>query len=314
MSNSWVRLGRRRLFVILRIAGGPLLLLIILLRVDLGEIAASFSHISFLPFAGAAALVTVNFAVQIMKWRYLLSGSLKASPGDLIRSVIGGYAFVLATPGRVGEFSRALFIPGESKLKTMGFVAIDMLSAFSIVALMSGLSLALLHSGLFYLLPLAIMGSFALIILRPQLLGIWGQKLSRLHLLRGKFSLLLDGIQTLSSRRVVMLLLISLLYFLVYSTQFYLLLSAFEKVDLRVMVICFPLVMLINSLAITVGGLGVREGAAVLVFARFGVQESSALGAALLLFTLNILIPGLCGLVFVHQMGKKPKPLTEKNP
>jgi len=305
MSNSRVRLDRKRFFAILRIAGGPLLLLIILLRVDLSEIATSFSHIRSLPFAGAAALVTVNFAVQIMKWGYLLSGSVKASRGDLIRSVIGGYAFVLATPGRVGEFSRALFIPGESKLKTMGFVAIDMLSAFSIVALLSGLSLALLHWGLFTLVPLAIMGSFTLIVLRPHLLGIGGQKLSRLHLLRGKFSLLLDGIQTLSSRRLVMLLLISLLYFLVYSTQFYLLLSAFEKVDFRVMVICFPLVMLINSLAITVGGLGVREGAAVLVFARFGVQESSALGAALLLFTINILIPGLFGLVFVHQIGKK---------
>jgi uncharacterized membrane protein YbhN (UPF0104 family) len=106
----------------------------------------------------------------------------------------------------------------------------------------------------------------------------------------------------------------SLLYFLIYSTQFYLLLSAFEKVELRVMAICFPLVMLANSLFITVGGLGVREGAAVLLFTRFGVHESSALGAALLLFTINILIPGLFGLIFVRQIGAKKKPLTEKKP
>jgi len=298
----------------LRVAAAPLLLLIILLLVDLGEIAASFGQIRLLPFAGAVSLVTVNFAVQIIKWRYLLSESAQVTRGELIRSVIGGYAFVLVIPGRMGEFSRALFIPGESKLKLMGLVAIDKLSGFSIIVLMSSLSLALLYPGLFYLPIMGILGLFVLIASRPQFLKVGAQKLSRLLRLRDKVSLFLEGIQTLSSRRIVVLLLMSFLYFLVYSTQFYLLVLAFEQVELRVMAICFPLVMLVNSLPITVGGLGVREGAAVLFFSRFGIQSPSALGAALLLFTINILIPGLCGLVFVHQIGSKPKPLTEKNP
>jgi uncharacterized membrane protein YbhN (UPF0104 family) len=305
-------LNYRRLLTFLRVAGGPLLLLIILLRLDMGEIASAFGFIKFRPFAVATVMVIANFAMQIIKWGYLLSGSSDVTRGDLIRSVIGGYAFILATPGRIGEFSRALFIPGVSKLKTMGLVAIDKLSAFSIVILMSGFSLALFHSGPLYLVPLAIMGLLALVVIRPQLLGIGALKLSRLLPLRDKTTLFLEGIQHLTSRRVMAVLLMSLLYFLIYSTQFYLLLSAFEKANLRVMAICFPLVMLANSLFITVGGLGVREGAAVLLFTRFGVHESSALGAALLLFTINILIPGLCGLIFIHQIGTKPKPLTEK--
>lgn len=307
-------MNSKRILAILRVVGAPLLLLIVLLRVDLREIAASFVHIRPLPFAGAASLVTVNFAVQIIKWRYLLSGSAKVSRGDLIRSVIGGYAFVLATPGRVGEFSRALFIRGESRLKVMGLVAIDKMSGFSIILLLSVLSLAMQSSGFFYLPFLGVLGFYALVASRPQLLTNGAKKLFQLLPQRDKTSLFMEGTQTLSSRRIVVLLLMSSLYYLVYSTQFYLLLLAFEKVDLRVMAICFPLVMLVNSIAITIGGLGVREGAAVLLFSQFGVQGSSALGAALLLFTINILIPGLCGLTFIHRIGSKPKPLPEKNP
>jgi uncharacterized protein (TIRG00374 family) len=281
--------------------------------VDLREITAAFSHIRLVPFAGAAFLVTVNFAMQIIKWRYLLTPSAKVTRGELIRSVIGGYVFVLAVPGRIGEFSRALFIRRESKLKVMGLVAIDKLSGFSIIVLMSGLSLSLLYPKLYFAPVIGVFGLFILAASKPRFLMTRAQKLARLLPLKGKVSLFLEGIQTLGSRRIVVLLMISLLYFLVYSTQFYLLLLAFEQVKLRVMAICFPLLMLVNSLPITVGGLGVREGAAVLFFSRFGVQESSALGAALLLFTINILIPGLCGLAFVHKIGSQQTSSKEKN-
>jgi len=311
--NAGTRVIGRRLINILRVIGAPLLLFVVLLRVNLREITAAFSHLRPVPFAGAAFLVTVNFAVQIIKWRYLLTPSAKVTRGELIRSVIGGYLFVLAIPGRMGEFSRALFIQGERKLKVMGLVAIDKLSAFSIIVLMSGLSISLLYPKVYYV---PVMGVFSLFILaasEPRFLITSAQKLARVLPLKDKVDLFLEGIQTLGSRRIVVLLVMSLFYFLVYSTQFYLLLLAFEQVNFRVMAICFPLLMLVNSLPITLGGLGVREGAAVLFFSRFGVQEPSALGAALLLFTINILIPGLCGLAFVHKIGSQQTPLKEKN-
>jgi uncharacterized membrane protein YbhN (UPF0104 family) len=304
----------RKILAILRIIGAPALLVIIMWRVDLGEMIAAFGRIRILPFAGAAILIAVNFALQIIKWRYLLSPAVRVTRADLIRSLMGGYAFVLATPGRVGEFSRALFIPGESRLKIMGLVAVDKLTTFSIILLASSLSLALWRPEPFFLLPLGALGLFILLAFQPRFLVMAARKLSPLLPWRDKIALFLEGIQTLSGRRILVLLLLSLLLFLVYSVQFYLLLSAFEAVGKRVMIICFPLVTLINSVPITIGGLGIREGAAVLLFTQFGVQGSSALGAALLLFAINILIPGLCGLAFIHQIGSHAKPLMEKNP
>lgn len=304
----------RKILAILRIAGAPLLLVIILLRLDLGEIILAFGDIKPVPFAAAAALLTVNLAVLIVKWGYLLSESTRVTKWDLTRSIFGGYAFLLATPGRIGEFSRALFIARESKLKVMGLVLIDKASAFGIILLMSGISLALLRSGPYCLPALGILGLLALLVARPQLLRAAAEKLTLLFPLRGKLSIFMEGIKTITRRRVVVLLLMSLLGFLVYSSQYCLLLLAFETVTFRVMAIGVPLVILASSLPITIGGLGIREGAAVLLFTQFGVQGSSALGASLLLFAINILIPGLCGLAFIHQIRFRQKPLTEKKP
>jgi len=298
---------------ILRILSAPLLLVIILLRVDLGEITTAFSRIRLLPFLAALALLPVNFAMLILKWRYLLSPSVKATRGQLIRSVIGGYAFVLATPGQVGEFSRALFIPGESKLRLIGLVAVDKVTAFLITALLGLLSLGLWHSGAMYLPVLFFGFLLSWLLLRPrQFLAVTVRIFRKLPLKRTTFRFL-EGFRGLSTQRLFVLLLMSLLYFIIYSLQFYFLLWAFEDVAPLVMTICFPLVMLVNSVPITIGGLGIREGAAVLFFSQFAVQESSALGAALLLFAINILIPGLCGLAFIHHIGKPAISMPEEH-
>jgi uncharacterized membrane protein YbhN (UPF0104 family) len=304
----------RKIIKTLRILGAPLLLIIILLRVDLRETATAFAGIRLLPFYAAAALVPLNFAVLIFKWRYLLSGTAQVTRAQLIRSVIGGYAFVLATPGQVGEFSRALFIPGESKLRIMGLVAVDKFTAFVITVLLGLFSIGLWRAGFWYLPCFVFVAFLMWLVSQPRRLVALVLKLARRLPLRQKVFHFLEGFRNLSRCRWTILLLISLLHFFVFSLQFYLLLWAFEAVPLRTMVICFPLLMLINSIPITMGGLGIREGAAVLFFSSFGVQESSALGAALLLFAINILIPGLCGLAFIHHIGAKPKPPPEKNP
>jgi uncharacterized membrane protein YbhN (UPF0104 family) len=311
-NNKASRTGTEKFIRIVRILGAPLLLVIILLRVDLGEIASAFRHIRPLPFVIALVLLPVNFTMLIVKWRYLLSPSVKATRGQLIRSVIGGYAFVLATPGQVGEFSRALFIPGESKLRLIGLVAVDKVTAFLITALLGLLSLGLWHSGAAYLPAVIFAGLLTWLLLRPrQFLAVTVRIFRKLPLKQKTFRFL-EGFRGLSTRRLIVLLLMSLLYFFIYSLQFYALLWAFEDVAVLTMIICFPLVMLVNSVPVTIGGLGVREGASVLFFSQFAVQESSALGAALLLFAINILIPGLCGLTFIHHIGKPAVPLPKE--
>ena len=72
--------------------------------------------------------------------------------------------------------------------------------------------------------------------------------------------------------------------------------------DPKAVLFCFPLIILSISLPLTIGGLGVREAVAVLLLSRFGVAQATALNAALLLFVINVLAPGLLGLTLVPKM------------
>jgi uncharacterized membrane protein YbhN (UPF0104 family) len=54
-------------------------------------------------------------------------------------------------------------------------------------------------------------------------------------------------------------------------------------------------VVLLTALPISIGGLGVREGALVFVLQSYGVAASDALALAILIFATNILAPGLAG-------------------
>jgi uncharacterized membrane protein YbhN (UPF0104 family) len=54
-------------------------------------------------------------------------------------------------------------------------------------------------------------------------------------------------------------------------------------------------VVLLTALPISIGGLGVREGALVFVLQSYGVAAHDALALAILIFATNILAPGLAG-------------------
>jgi uncharacterized membrane protein YbhN (UPF0104 family) len=58
---------------------------------------------------------------------------------------------------------------------------------------------------------------------------------------------------------------------------------------------------------VTLGDLGVREGAAVFFLAAYGVGPAAALDASLALFGLNLLLPALVGAPFLLQLQLRRK-------
>jgi uncharacterized membrane protein YbhN (UPF0104 family) len=66
---------------------------------------------------------------------------------------------------------------------------------------------------------------------------------------------------------------------------------------------------------VTVGGLGTREGASVLVLSLYHIPEAAALSATLLSFILNTLLPGVIGLLLAPAIStggrqSEPPPLS----
>jgi uncharacterized membrane protein YbhN (UPF0104 family) len=69
----------------------------------------------------------------------------------------------------------------------------------------------------------------------------------------------------------------------------------------------FPLVILTNVLPLTVGGLGIREGAAAALLSHYGVPTAEAALAAFLMFAINTALPGLVGALLLPALpGRSP--------
>jgi len=91
------------------------------------------------------------------------------------------------------------------------------------------------------------------------------------------------------------------LFNLIFFAQFYFLLCGWGAVPARALW-GIPLFFGIKTLLpFSVMDLGVREGAAVLVFSQLQLDPAVAFNAAFILFVLNALVPGLGGLALLWQ-------------
>ncbi|MGB3544664.1 MAG: hypothetical protein WBA11_17220, partial [Rubrivirga sp.] len=103
----------------------------------------------------------------------------------------------------------------------------------------------------------------------------------------------------------VMLLALSSLRYVVFSGQFVMLAhavapeAAWSGLWLSVALIFFAKSAVPQ---VTLGDLGVREGAAVFFMGAYGVPAAAALDASLALFALNLLLPALVGAPFLLQL------------
>ena len=87
----------------------------------------------------------------------------------------------------------------------------------------------------------------------------------------------------------------AILMYVLVNFEFFLLLNSFEPVAIQPVISVLPLIMLINLIPVTFAGLGVREGASLLLLKTYGVSEETAVNAAILLFVLNVFLPALIG-------------------
>jgi uncharacterized membrane protein YbhN (UPF0104 family) len=139
------------------------------------------------------------------------------------------------------------------------------------------------------------------------LLLIFPQTFRRLIVFAGKhfpethpFHRLIFGVEQLNNRRGRLVFGLSLLVFFIYTFQFFILLNAFEKVNFRTAVLVVPTIFFVKSLLpISIGDLGIREGTSVFLFGHFGISSAAAFNAPILLFVINLLLPGLAGLYFL---------------
>ena len=271
-------------------------------------------------------LLPLNLFLEIWKWKYLIKKLENVNNWNATKAILTGYSVSMFMPNRVGEyFGRIYVLKKAGRIQSILVTILGSMAQLLTTLVIGGISLVFvlpkyvdlteqisrwLYSGFIFFVIIFIVfsvfaylnfSSFSDIIKR-----ISGHKLERINRFTVVFS-------WYSSAKLAVVFAISLLRYLVFSFQFYILLRMFQvPIDywngIAVISIVYLLMTIIPTVALT--ELGVRGSVSLFVFKMYFESlniwyDQIGLGvilASTLLWIINLALPALLGTFFVSSL------------
>ncbi len=254
-------------------------------------------------------LLLPNLGIEFLKWRLTLKTlQLKTSSIITLQSYFAGLVTGMLTPNMLGNFiGRFYYFDRKHRVQiilltlltnfaqyisslTFGWVSILVLGGFLIFKeqqqfVVSGIGLILIVSYLIFFF----FDNFLLRFKRKSYAVKLKQNLKRKPAYRFK------------------LLLLSFVRFIVFTTQFSLLLYSFgEEINLEIILAIWQVYLLtIVAPSLFLGKIGVKETIAIVVLGSIGVNEFSILFASLIVWVVNNVFPALVGVIISKKVLKR---------
>ena len=276
------------------IAGGLLFFLIQWVEYD--KIVYALSNANLYIIAVVLLLGIINIYLQYAKWNLTSRAVLRVNDKlKSIHSLFYGFSAGIITPLRIGEyFGRGIEFKDRSLLQVTLATLVDKFFPLIIVAFI------IIIFTLFYI--------FILLILSNK---FWDTVLFSRNKSSQKlktFFYRLEVFQNLDKKYFYKMFLISFLFYSCFLIQYGLLVTAFSNhYNFLNYLWAANLIMFTKTIIppVSMGELGIREGASVYFLTQMGESASVAFNASILLFIINLLIPALIGVgLFFRKNGK----------
>lgn len=292
-----------------RLALVVVLFSILFTNIHPSDIWATIKQADMRYLIGGFLLIIPNLTLQFLKWRFILR-VLEPRPSARLTlvSLFGGFFLGAATPSRTGELARGFLMPGYSKVRIASLTVVD--KGFSqLTVLMTGLQIF----GLFFL-------PFPFWIIPPLILAAVLAAMFNIHRLRPPIERLLarftggsmienalGAFDALSHRTVLGMIGFSVLFYLTFTVQFYLVLRSFVEVSPSIGLHAVPLIFLANSLVpISIGEFGMKDFAAVQILGQYGIPGAAVLSATFTQNLMGFILPSLIGGIIFSLNGHRP--------
>jgi hypothetical protein len=292
---------------------GILLLLVLVSRIDLHKTRALLSNARWDLVGLTVVLNLPLIGFKAVRWRQLMSAQVIRYRFSHAFSAYFGSIFIgLLTPGRLGEFVKALYISQDCGIpmgQAFSSVLADRLFDLYVLFLVGGAALVSLtneKSGLLMLVGSTLLLSIPLAIFLNDRAFRWmkaiGLKLG--HIGRQMFSPggwlveMRDGLQQLTWLWLLAATTLTVVAYIIFFGQCYLLALALGlKIGFVQVSFAVALGSLVTLLPISISGLGTREAAIIAYLGSVGVPAEMALGFSLLVFVTFYVAGGLMGAV-----------------
>ena len=290
------------------------LLCYLVYAVNFEEILTAIKLANIYLIAVAFLLCFVNIYLQFYKWKITANIVLQENHNSKIWfSLFYGFSAGVFTPARIGEyFGRAIVFKNHSLLRVTLATLLDKLFLLLLVAFFGSISSILfihyyygvtiyLTAGLF-LLVFALFYLFFWMIFNDK---FWDNVLFtklrdsiKLHWLFEKVRVF----RKLDKKYATKMLLISFLFYICFLIQYAVLVAAFSNhTNYFEYLWAGNLIMFAKTIIppVSLGELGIREGASVFFITILGESASVGFNASIFLFFINVLIPSLIGLTLL---------------
>jgi glycosyltransferase 2 family protein len=287
---------------VLRVAGGLALVVFLIRRAGGVRILSVLARERPLYFIAAAALYLAGLVVQVFRWRMLAAiVSIRAPFSEFFAYYFVGAFTNLFVPGLVGgDVARALYLGrkhdrlGQAAASAIADRLIGIMALFWLGA--AGASWAARDGTL----PATVTTPVILIGLASFVVYLAGPLIAGLEQLMPHRLARLAGLMTPFMRRptalIPAIILSLLLQFEIVLGQYVMSLGLGLSIPFSLFLLCVPIANAFASIPITIGGLGLREGAYVKLFGMAGVASTNAVALGLLSFSMAV-IGGLAGAI-----------------
>ena len=271
------------------------------------------------------ALMFINWSIEAVKWKISVERIQKVSFFKAFKAVLSGVSFSVSTPNRVGEYlGRVLYMDAGNKLKTISITIVGSISQLIITLLMGCIGLVLLRSKIdeaHLITPIwfdvIIYGTisvlFILTLFYFRLVWIikWVGRLPGSK----RFVYLVNALEDFDATLLLKLLSLSLLRFIVFIVQYYLL---FRLFDVQILwwqgfwsvSVTFLILSAIPTFAIA--DIGLRGKISLILIGLFSSNSTGIIFATAGIWFINLIIPAIAGSLLILSIKKIYKDKDEK--
>lgn len=267
--------------------------------------------------AAVMLLMVVNWSLEAIKWKISVKDIQQVSFLKALRAVLSGVSFSVSTPNRVGEYlGRVLYMDDGNRLKTISITIVGSISQLIITLLMGAIGLIVLKPAIEA--GQIISPMWMNVILYGVMIVLAGVSLFYFKLswliklvdkLPGskKFVYLVEALEGFGATLLLKLLSLSLLRFIVFIVQYYLLFRLFS-VELSwaqcfwTVSVSFLVMAVIPTIAIA--ELAQRGKVVTTITGLYSVNELGITFATAGIWFINLILPAIIGSLLILSIRK----------
>ena len=253
-------------------------------------------------------LTIFNWFFEILKWQNLVSVIKNISFFEALKQSLASLTASLFTPNRIGEYGAKALYFSSSRKKVMLLNLISNMSQMLITTILGGIGFIVFTSKYeinidsFKILRILVLG---FMIISFTVFGVRHHKIK----IRGfDFSKIIDFIKSISRIVITKTFVFSLTRYLIFSFQFYYLLTIFgiDVYYINAMIVISSMYLLSSIIPnIFIFDVIVKGSVALYLFNIVGVNDLTILSIITIMWLLNFVLPSILGSAFVMSFNYK---------